>query len=92
MASQWHLDRPEAGKVDSLFRGFLLRLKGSARHAEMFLNYAEGRPRHSVELAGPSAGALRFQNMTDEELDQRLRALFRKMRQGDSMILDEGQS
>ena len=52
-------------------------LKGSARHAEMFLNYAEGRPRQAVELSGPTAGAIRFQNMTDEELDERLRGLLK---------------
>ncbi len=57
---------------------FRRALKGSLRHAELFLNYTEGKPRQAVELSGPNAGAIRFQNMTDEDLDVRLRELLQK--------------
>jgi hypothetical protein len=57
---------------------FRRALKGSARHAELFLHYTEGRPRQAVELSGPNASAIRFQNMTDEEIEARLRELLGK--------------
>jgi Family of unknown function (DUF5681) len=33
---------------------FRRALKGSARHAELFLNYTEGKPKQGVELSGPN--------------------------------------
>jgi hypothetical protein len=63
---------------------FRRALKGSARHAELFLNYTEGKPRQAVELSGPNAGAIRFQNMTDEELDERLKELLKKYQESKS--------
>jgi hypothetical protein len=53
-------------------------LKGSVRHAELFLHYMEGRPRQAVELSGPNASAVRFENMTNEELEARLTELLGK--------------
>jgi Family of unknown function (DUF5681) len=59
-------------------------LKGSVRHAELFLHYTEGRPRQAVELSGPNASAVRFQNMTDEELEARLKELLGKYQDSNS--------
>jgi hypothetical protein len=53
-------------------------LKGSARHAELFLAYTEGKPKQGVELSGPNGGAMRFENMSDAELDARLKELLEK--------------
>jgi hypothetical protein len=63
---------------------FRRALKGSARHAELFLNYSEGKPRQAVELSGPDAGAIRFQNMTDEALNERLQELLKKYEESKS--------
>jgi len=57
-------------------------LEGSARHAELFLAYTEGKPKQGVELSGPDGGAMRFENMTDSEIDVRLQELQRKYREG----------
>jgi hypothetical protein len=56
-------------------------LRGSARHAELFLAYSEGKPKQGVELSGPDGGAMRFESMTDAEIDARLQELLRKYRQ-----------
>jgi Family of unknown function (DUF5681) len=61
---------------------FRCALKGSARHAELFLAYTEGKPKQGVELSGPNGGAMRFENMTDAELDARLQELQSKYREG----------
>jgi hypothetical protein len=55
-------------------------LKGSARH-ELFLAYSEGKPKQGVELSGPDGGAMRFESLTEAELDARLQELLRKYRQ-----------
>ncbi len=57
---------------------FKRALRGSARHAEIFLNYAEGRPKQAVELSGPDGGVMRFENMSEAELDARLKDLLKK--------------
>jgi Family of unknown function (DUF5681) len=57
---------------------FRCALKGSARHAEFFVAYTEGKPKQGVELSGPDGGALRFENMSDEQLDYRLKELLEK--------------
>jgi hypothetical protein len=63
---------------------FRRALRGSARHAEIFLNYAEGRPRQAVELSGPNAGAIRFQNLSDAEMDARIAELLEKFKESRS--------
>ena len=60
---------------------FRQALKGSARHAELFLNYTEGKPKQGVELSGPDGGAMKFENMSEAELDERLKALLEKYKQ-----------
>jgi hypothetical protein len=56
-------------------------LKGSARHAELFLAYTEGKPKQDVELSGPNGDAMKFENMSEAELDPRLKALLEKYQQ-----------
>jgi hypothetical protein len=53
-------------------------MRGSVRHTELFLAYSEGRPKQGVELSGPEGGAMRFENMSDAELDARLKTLLEK--------------
>lgn len=57
---------------------FRVALKGSARHAELFLNYSEGKPKQGIELAGPEGENLRFSNLTLEEIDARINELLQK--------------
>jgi hypothetical protein len=52
-------------------------MRGSVRHAELLLAYAEGRPKQGVELSG----SLQFQNMREDELDKRLTELLEKYQQ-----------
>jgi hypothetical protein len=69
--------------AESLVRHCFKRaMHGSARHLEMLLAYVEGKPKQGVELSGPNGGAMRFENMTDAELDARLEELQRKYREG----------
>jgi hypothetical protein len=55
-------------------------MKGSARHAELFLAYTEGKPKQGVDLSGPN-GDTKFENMSEAELDARLKALLEKYQQ-----------
>jgi hypothetical protein len=56
-------------------------LKGSVRHAELFLHYTEGKPKQGVELSGPNGDAMKFEDMSDAEIDTRLKALLEKYQQ-----------
>jgi hypothetical protein len=56
-------------------------LKGSARHAELFLNYTEGKPKQGVELSGLNGDAMKFANMSEAELNARLKELLQKYEQ-----------
>ena len=60
---------------------FRRALKGSARHAELFLAYTEGKPKQGVELSGPDGGAMKFEDMSEAEIDARLKALLEKYQQ-----------
>jgi hypothetical protein len=60
---------------------FKRAMNGSARHAELLLAYAEGRPRQTVEMSGPNGGAMRFESMSDVELDARLDELLKKFQE-----------
>ena len=57
-------------------------LKGSVRHAELFLNYTEGKPKQGVEISGPNGDAMKFENMSEADLDARLKELLEKYEQG----------
>ena len=63
-------------------RCFKKAMHGSSRHLELLLAYVEGRPKQGVELSGPDGGAMRFENITDSEIDARLQELQRKYREG----------
>jgi Family of unknown function (DUF5681) len=60
---------------------FKKAMHGSPRHLEMLLAYVEGRPKQGVELSGPDGGAMKFENMSDAELDTRLKDLLEKYQQ-----------
>jgi hypothetical protein len=55
--------------------------QGSPRHLELLLAYVEGKPKQGVELSGPDGGAMKFENMSDAEIDARLNALLEKYRE-----------
>jgi hypothetical protein len=57
---------------------FRRALNGSARHAELFLNYTEGKPKQDLELSGISGEPIRFQNLTREQIDARVNELLEK--------------
>jgi hypothetical protein len=57
---------------------FKKAMHGSARHLELLLAYVEGKPKQGVELSGPDGGAMKFENMSDAELDTRLKDLLEK--------------
>jgi hypothetical protein len=44
-------------------------LRGSARHAEIFLNYAEGKPRQAFEIAGSDGGPLKIEDLPTNPAD-----------------------
>jgi hypothetical protein len=48
--------------------------QGSPRHLELLLAYVEGRPKQGLELSG----AMKFENMTEAQIDGRLKALLEK--------------
>lgn len=50
----------------------------SARHLELLLAYVEGKPKQGVELSGPDGGAMKFENMSDAEINAQLKALLEK--------------
>jgi Family of unknown function (DUF5681) len=57
---------------------FRRALKGSIRHAELFLAYTEGKPKQGVELSGISGEPIRFSDLTREQINQRVTALLEK--------------
>ena len=57
---------------------FKQAMHGSPRHLELLVAYVEGRPKQGVELSGLDGGAMRFENMSDAELDVQLKALLEK--------------
>lgn len=57
---------------------FKRAMHGSARHLELLLAYVEGKPKQGVELSGPDGGAMKFENMSDAEIDAQLKALLEK--------------
>ena len=64
---------PKSGEANA---GCLVRycfkqaMHGSPRHLELLLAYVEGRPKQGVELSGPDGGAMKFENMSERELDR----------------------
>ncbi len=52
--------------------------KGNARIAQLIAERTQGRPRQTIEVSGPEGRALEIQNMTDEQLDQRIKELLAK--------------
>jgi len=68
--------------AESLVRHCFKRaMHGSARHLELLLAYVEGKPKQGVELSGLDGGAMKFENMSDAELDTRLKDLLEKYQQ-----------
>src|SRR5260370_34654231 len=57
---------------------FRRALKGSARHAELFLNYSEGKPKQGLELSGPNDEPIGFLNLTRGQVDARANELLGK--------------
>jgi hypothetical protein len=57
---------------------FRMAKGGSVRHLELLLAYVEGRPKQGVELSGPDGGAMKFENMSEAEIDARLKELLEK--------------
>lgn len=53
-------------------------VRGSARHAELFLAYAEGKPKQGVELSGPDGGPMRCDQLTEAQIDGRIAELMSK--------------
>lgn len=60
---------------------FKKAMHGSPRHLELFLAYVEGRPKQGVELSGPDGSAMRFENMSEAEIDARLKTLLEMYRE-----------
>ena len=57
---------------------FRRALKGSARHAELFLNYSEGKPKQGLELSGFNGEPIGFSNLTREQIEARVNELLEK--------------
>jgi Family of unknown function (DUF5681) len=54
---------------------FQKAIAGSARHLGLALSYVEGKPPQAFELSGRNSRAIELANMTEAELDARLREL-----------------
>ena len=54
---------------------FQKAIAGSARHLGLALSYVEGKPPQAFELSGRNGRAIELANLTDAELDARLRQL-----------------
>lgn len=68
--------------TECLVRHCLRKAKaGSVRHLELLLAYVEGKPRQGVELSGPDGGAMKFENMSEAQIDARLKVLLEKYQQ-----------
>jgi Family of unknown function (DUF5681) len=67
-------------KAECLVRHCFKKAMHSARHLELLLAYVEGKPKQGVELSGPEGGAMKFENMSDAEIDARLNALLEQYR------------
>jgi hypothetical protein len=63
-------------------RAYAKAARGSARHLEILLDRVEGKVKQVAELTGPNGGALRFENMTEVQLDTRLKELMAKYEAG----------
>jgi hypothetical protein len=71
-------DRTGETNAECLVRHCFKKAKhGSPRHLELLLAYVEGRPKQDVELSG----AMKFENMSEREIDLRLKALLEKYQQ-----------
>ena len=57
---------------------FKRAMRGSARHLELLSLTSRASPKQGVELSGPDGGAMKFENMSDAELDTRLKDLLEK--------------
>ena len=57
-------------------------LRGSARHLQILLDRAEGKPRQSLELTGGDGGpvSLKYANMPIEEVERRIEELLAECR------------
>jgi hypothetical protein len=53
--------------------------KGEVKAIQLVAERVEGKPKRQVELSGPDGGQLAIENMTDEELDQRISELLEKL-------------
>ena len=51
------------------------------RHAELFQVHTEGKPKQGVERSGPNGDTMKFENMSEAELDARRKALLEKYQQ-----------
>jgi hypothetical protein len=60
---------------------FKRAVHGSARHLELLLAYVEGKPKQGVELSGPNGDGMRFENMSEAQIDARLKALLEQYQQ-----------
>src|SRR2546425_9420708 len=58
---------------------FTRALRGSARHAELFLNYAEGKPKQGLEVSRLDGGPVSYSELTSEQLEARILDTTRKL-------------
>lgn len=57
--------------------------RGDLRAIQLVVERVQGRPKHSMELSGIDGGPMRFEDMSDEQLDHRLKELLEKWKTDD---------
>jgi hypothetical protein len=57
-------------------------LAGNIPAAREIADRAEGKARQAMEVSGPEGGRLEIENMTDAQLDERIRELLAKWKKG----------
>ena len=65
---------------EAIAKALLARARaGDVRAIQLVAERTQGRPKQAMEVCGPDGGALEIQNMSDEQLDQRINELLAKL-------------
>ncbi len=52
--------------------------RGNLKAIQLTAERVQGRPKQAVELSGADGGPMQFENMSDEQIDERLKELLKK--------------
>lgn len=77
------LTAKDSALAETIAKALLARArKGDLRAIQMIAERTQGRPRQAMELSGPEGGPLEIEDMTDEQLDERITKLLAEWKPG----------